>query len=142
MWHYAASAYYWAPGERDKARVAYQHAARLIEQELKINPRDSKAMLALADCYSILGRSGRARELVERALKQAPGDAENMFRAADVEEQLGDRTAALDWLGKAMRAGYPMTEIERDPTLRQLRTDPRYRALAEAAAPKPVGPRS
>jgi tetratricopeptide (TPR) repeat protein/tRNA A-37 threonylcarbamoyl transferase component Bud32 len=133
MWRYVAASYYWAPGERDKADAAYQHAAEMLEKELKINPRDSKVMLALADCYSILARPARAVELVHRALAIAPSDAENMFRAAEVYEQSGDRASALDWLGKSIRAGYPMTEIDHDPTLLQLRTDPQYEALAQAA---------
>jgi serine/threonine-protein kinase len=133
MWRNLAASYYWAPGERDKAHAAYQHAAEMLEKELKINPRDSKVMLALADCDSMLARPARALELVTRALAISPSDAENMFRAADVYEQSGDRAPALDWLGKAIRAGYPMSQIEHDPTLQQLRVDPRYKALAQAA---------
>jgi serine/threonine-protein kinase len=140
MWHYAASAYYWAPGERDKAHSAYQHAAEMIEKELKINPRDSKAMLALADCYSILGSSGKARQLMDRALKNPPSDAESMFRAAEVYVQLGDRDAAFAWLEKAVQAGYSVAEIERDPTWNDLRTDPRYQRLVQPA-PAASGPK-
>ncbi len=42
-WHYAASAYNWAPGQRDKARAAYRRAAEMIEKQLKINPREQQA---------------------------------------------------------------------------------------------------
>ncbi len=130
MWRYVAASYYWAPGERDKARAAYQHAADLIEKELKINPRDSKIMLALADCDSMLARSSQARELVKRALAISPSDAENMFRAAEIYEQAGDRVSALEWLAKAVHAGYPISEVEHDPTLQQLRTDSRYKLIS------------
>ena len=68
LWQYVAAAYYWAPGERDKARAAYQKAALMMEKELKLNPRDSKLMLALADCESMLGRRHRAVEPQEVAL--------------------------------------------------------------------------
>jgi tetratricopeptide (TPR) repeat protein len=132
-WHYAASAFNWAPGQKDKARAAYQRAAQVIESELKINPRDSKQMLALADCYSMLGRAARARELVGLALQQSHADAQNMFRAADVYVQLGDRDAAFTWLGKAIQAGYSTAEIQHDPTWNDLRTDPRYERLVQPA---------
>jgi tetratricopeptide (TPR) repeat protein len=132
-WHYAASAFNWAPGQKDKARAAYQRAAQVIESELKVNPHDSKQMLALADCYSMLGRGARARELVGQALQQSPADAQNMFRAADIYVQLGDRDTAFTWLGKAIQAGYSTAEIQHDPTWNDLRTDPRYERLVQPA---------
>ena len=132
-WHYAAAAYYWAPGERGKAAAAYQHAAEMIEKELKINPRDNKLKLALADCYSMLGQSGKAVDLVRRALGDSPSDADDMFRAAEVELQVGDQNAALKWLAKAIHGGYPVAEVENDATFDVLRGDPRYKQLVQSA---------
>ncbi|HSM51419.1 MAG TPA: hypothetical protein VLA75_08465 [Thermoanaerobaculia bacterium] len=59
----------------------------------------------------------------------APGDAEVAAIAASVHEGLGDRDAALALVASALTAGYPRWEIERDPALAALRTDPRFRSI-------------
>jgi tetratricopeptide (TPR) repeat protein len=133
IWQSAASAYTWAPGQKDKGRTAYQRAAEMMERELKINPRDNAKKLALADCYSVLGRPARARDLLRQGLQPPPSDPETLFRAADVYLQLDDRDAAFTWLGKAVQAGLPVAEVERDPTWNDLRTDPRYQRLVQPA---------
>ena len=135
IWHYAASAYTWAPGQKDKGRAAYQRAAEMIERELKINPRDDVRRLALADCYSMLGRASRARDLVQLVLQSAPRDSATLFSVADIYLQMGDRDAGLSRLGEAIQAGLPMAEVERDPTWNDLRTDPRYQQLVHPAKP-------
>ncbi|MBZ5509651.1 MAG: protein kinase [Acidobacteriia bacterium] len=133
IWQNAASAYTWAPGQKDKGRTAYQRAAEMMERELKINPRDNAKKLALADCYSVLGRPARARDLLQQGLQTPPSDPETLFRAADVYLQLDDRDAAFTWLARAIQAGTPVAEIERDPTWNDLRTDPRYQRLVQPA---------
>ncbi|HEX9119314.1 MAG TPA: tetratricopeptide repeat protein, partial [Terriglobales bacterium] len=135
IWQSAASAYTWAPGQKDKGRTAYQRAAEMMERELKINPRDNAKKLALADCYSVLGRPARARDLLQQGLQPPPSDPETLFRAADVYLQLDDRDAAFTWLARAIQAGTPVAELERDPTWNDLRTDPRYQRLVQPAKP-------
>ncbi len=128
-WYNLASAYYWAPGERAKARSAFSRAAELTEQELLINPRDAELIIRLADCYSNLSQPKRSRALLRQALSLAPNDVEIMSEAAIVYEQLGDRAKALEWIGKALRQGYSSDLVERSPSLSQLRADPRFREL-------------
>jgi hypothetical protein len=44
-----------------------------------------------------------------------------------------DRGAALEWLERAHQGGYrEYAQIERDPILAELRSEPRYRAVVEA----------
>jgi tetratricopeptide (TPR) repeat protein len=133
MWVYAAAAYYWA-GERGQAMRDYEHAAQLIENELKINPRDPKLLVELADCYAMLGKRPKAQEYLRRVVAREASDSGIMFDLAQVYEELGDRGAALDWLAKAIRAGYPPSEVQRSRSLEQLRNDPRYKQIIEAAA--------
>jgi hypothetical protein len=59
------------------------------------------------------------------------GNAEQAFMVAGAYEQLGDRAAALGWLEQALAKKYPLTTIERSPTLAELRKDARYKALVE-----------
>jgi hypothetical protein len=52
-----------------------------------------------------------------------------MFQASVVYEQLGDRKLALQWIARAIKGGFSRDLIEREPTLAQLRLDPRFPAL-------------
>ena len=48
------------------------------------------------------------------------------FSLVFVYEVTGDRTAALQWLKKAVDAGYPITEVQAARGLEELRADPRF----------------
>jgi serine/threonine-protein kinase len=123
-----ASSYYWAPGEREKARSVYEQALALVEDELRVNPRNATLLLRMADCQSRLGNTARARDSIERSLALAPGDVNLMFRAGEVYEQLGDRGQAVEWINKALGNGYPPDLVKRSPGLANLRLDPRFKA--------------
>ncbi len=127
VWSNMASAYYWAPGEREKARPAYERALGLAEQESRVNPRSAALLMRMADCQSMLGHAAQARVLVDRALGLAPQDVTIQYKAGAVYEQLGDRRHALEWIGKALAQGYPRDVVERSPSLAALRADPRFK---------------
>jgi Flp pilus assembly protein TadD len=127
VWGNLASAYYWAPGEREKARSAYERTLALAEAESRINPRNISLMLRMADCHSRLGHAAPARTLIEQAVRLDPQDVNLLFRIGEVFEQIGDRERALEWIRKAMDRGYPRDLAERSPGLTGLRADPRYR---------------
>ncbi|MBI3494263.1 MAG: protein kinase [Acidobacteria bacterium] len=126
FWSNLAAAYYWAPGERAKARPAYERALGLAKQESQVNPRNAALLLRMADCDSMLGNSQEARRLIERALALAPKDVASLFKAGVVYEQLGDRTRALEWIGKALAGGYSRDAVDRSLSLTALRADPRF----------------
>ena len=127
-WHNLAAAYQWS-NEPRKARAAFQRTAELAEEQRRVNPRDPSLLILLADAYSNLNQAQRARELLEKALALSPDAVSDMFQASVVYEQLGDRKLALQWIAKAMKAGYSQDLIEKSPTLAQLRLDPRYQGL-------------
>ncbi len=129
VWRNYAAALIWAPGERGKAASAYRKAAELAEEERKIDPRDPLTLVALADCYAMLGEPTRARALAAEGLRTGPADAGLAMMAAGVYEELGDRAEALRWIGVALKAGQPAADIEHDPTMKNLITDPRYRRM-------------
>jgi hypothetical protein len=47
----------------------------------------------------------------------------------------GEQQKALDCLKKAVQAGYPRFELEANPELAGLRSDPRYREMMAKAVP-------
>jgi serine/threonine-protein kinase len=130
VWRNLGAAYRQVQGEAARARAAYQQAARLGEEERKLDPSDALTLVDLADCYAQVGRREEARSLIQQALARAPERPEVALQAAATLEDLGDRDAALRWLGVALTHGYPRHEVERSPDLDALRKDPRYAALA------------
>jgi serine/threonine-protein kinase len=137
IWRNLGDAYYWAPNQRDKSAPAYQHAAGLLTAQLKINPQDPSLLTELALCQSMLGKTSEALDLIERAREHAASDPEISYRTAEIYEQDGDHAAALEWLSRAVKKGYPMREIQRDPTFEKVREDARYKQLLQATAAQP-----
>ena len=57
------------------------------------------------------------------ALALAPSDAGVLDMAADVYENLGDRRQAIEYVGKALRAGFTKDAIRSDPELQEALKD-------------------
>lgn len=129
LWRNLAAALYWAPGERDKARAAFEKTVQLGEADLKVNPRQPALLAELADAYAMLGSRAQALEAVAAVERLGGGDAEVAFMLAGVHEQLGDRSAAFTWLKRAVDAKYPVENIARSPFLAELRKDARYQKV-------------
>jgi serine/threonine protein kinase/tetratricopeptide (TPR) repeat protein len=127
-WHNLAAAYQWG-NEPQKSHAAFQRTAELAEEERRVNPRDPALLMLLADAYSNLDQTQRARQLLQQALAVAPVDVSDMFQASVVYEQLGDRKLALQWIGMAIKGGYSRDLIEKEPTLAKLRQDSRFQNL-------------
>jgi tetratricopeptide (TPR) repeat protein len=133
LWRNLGAAYYWAPGERAKARDAYSRCVEVGEKERELDPQNPVLLADLGDCYALLGERQRALALAAEAAKTG-GQQGGVARVlAGIHEHLGDRAAALEWAGKALRLGIPPAEIERSPSFEQLRADPRYPAIAREA---------
>ena len=126
VWRNLGAALYWAPGERDKAKPAYEKAVQLGKEELKVNPRQAGVLAELADAYSMLGRREEARDAAAAVERLASDELDALFNVASAYEQIGDRALALRWLQKALAAGYSRESIERSPGLAELRKDERY----------------
>ncbi len=141
VWRNLGLSYRWAPGEREKARPAFERALVLGEEQLLVNPRDAELLADLGDCLAMLGRTAPSRERLAAALALAPDDVEVQQRAAAAYEQLGDREAALRWIRRALAGGYPRAQVEIDPGLVDLRADPRFPKAGTSSPPGPENPR-
>ena len=130
-WRNLGAAYSWNPPEQEKAQAAFKKAIELGEQERQTNPRSQTLLVSLADCYAMVGESGRALDYVKQAMDVAPLNNSQMATVAGIHEQLGQRARALEWIGKALRGGYPRDLIDSSPSLAQLRSDPAFESLTK-----------
>jgi tetratricopeptide (TPR) repeat protein/tRNA A-37 threonylcarbamoyl transferase component Bud32 len=130
-WTNLADAYRWTPELAERAAGAYKKAVELAERELSLNPDNAEAHATLGICYAKLGRLDPARRHVERALQIEPTNPDHMLYAAIVAGIGGKKEEAIGWVRKAVSAGLGRAQIERDPELKDLRSQPGF---AEAIA--------
>ena len=136
LWANLGAASYFAPGLRERARVAYETAIKLGEEARDVTPKDIGIVAALADAHAVLAllsdkagaatHAALARSLLAGIERLKPSSPDDLFTVASTHEELGDRAQALDWLGKAVAAGYPMNSVRRSPWLKALRDDPAF----------------
>ena len=128
-WHNLAASYYWIPGQKEKSKQTYQHVKEMINEQLKVNPRDADLIMLLADCEAMLGNNEAGARYAERSMQLSPDSVENMLVAAELYEKIGKRDQALAYVKRAIDKGFSMEELSRSAGLRDLRADPRYKAL-------------
>ena len=99
----------------ETVRLRYAHA-------LARRGESAKASALVAEAERV------ARERID-AGDQTPALGIELAAAAVLRK---DRSAALDWLARAVEGGYPeYAQIERDPILAEIRSEPRYRELLD-----------
>jgi tetratricopeptide (TPR) repeat protein/TolB-like protein len=126
-WANLGDAYRWIPGADVKAGQAYDQAIALCRIELQLNPLNATIRSRMAECLAKRGHAVEANTEISRALQADPKNARVMYGAANVANANGDSFAALLWLTKAVAAGYPRDEIERNPEFAVLRDSDAYR---------------
>ncbi len=118
-----------------QAILAWQKAADLAAEELKVNPNSANALVDLATYRAKLGERASALELLTRASSLGKADADHLFREAVAYELAGERDTALRLLADAARLGYSRFDIMHAPELQALRKDPRFNsAVTQIAA--------
>jgi len=85
----------------------------------------------LASYYSMLGERNQALGYLDRSLQFGQGDKELLLNAAVVYNQLHETGASLEWLGKALAAGYSHSVVATSAALGNLHDNPRYQALMQ-----------
>ncbi len=128
-WGNLGDALYWTPGHRQEAMPAYQKAMTLLRSKLEINPRDAEALGYLAMYCAMTGDKDGATTNLQRALAVAPKSPDVLFNAAFVYNHFGDSERALQWLKKALDAGYSKSQVEANPNFDQLRDKAGFKAL-------------
>jgi serine/threonine-protein kinase len=128
VWGNLGDAYRWTPDKKERAHDAYRTAIQLLQEQLNaaIDPTlRSRFALYLAksgDTIRALGELDKIQELPDN-------DASSWFRVAVAYEVCDRRVKALAALERALRAGYSVDEVKKDPELLELRADKRYHRL-------------
>ena len=130
-WGNLAAAYFGIPTQKDKSIETYKHAIIIGEKRLKINPNDAELISNLASYYSEVGEKTKSIKFLEKSLVMASDNAQILYRAATTYERLGNRGKALEWIEKAIQNGYPRSDIENQPELKDLVADERYNKIVE-----------
>jgi len=127
LWRNLGDSYHQIPARQAEAREAYEKALQTATAELKVDPTDPVALSGIALYDAHLGRAEEAESFISRAMVASPNNSDTLFTAALVYEIIGNREKALRQLDLAAKAGFSLEEIEKEPELRKLQADPRYR---------------
>lgn len=131
-WGNLADTLYQIPYRRAEALGAYGKAIERAKARLEVNPRDATILAYSADYYAMLDQDRQARDQLARALELTSADAEVLFRAAILHNHFGDTEKTLEYLNKAVAAGFSPTVIRDTPDFDHLKSDPRFRKLLPA----------
>ncbi len=133
LWANLGDARRWSSSSRDRAPEAYARAIEAAREELRVNPGDVDARLALASSFAKTGRAAEAAPHLAAALAADPENPDVLHQAAVCEAASGRIREAADLLGRAFAHGAPRWQIEADPELRVVRASPEFLEKAAGA---------
>ncbi len=120
-------------------RTLFSRVAGLIGEsdDVYLNTGGNREVAKLNEQALAAYRSGdhrKALELTRKAHETDPRDSIALYNLACFSTLVGEKAEALDWLEKAVEAGfYAPEKIRTDEDLASLRSDPRYQAALERA---------
>jgi len=82
-----------------------------------------------------LGDKKQALLCLGQALQYGHSEKELLFTAAEVYNELGETGLALEWLTKAVRAGYSPSKFRDYPAFQNLADNPNFRQLVGNTQP-------
>lgn len=129
LWGNLGDAYRFVPDREDKSRSAYQRAIQLLQRRLETEADDFEHRSRLGLFLAKRGETSQALTEIDRLGEAAWDDPAVLYRVTLVYELAGDRSRALETLARALANGYPLSEVERDPELLDLRADLAYHQM-------------
>ena len=130
-WGNLGEAYY-LNGERLKASAAFRRGIAIAKRDLAVNDRDPVLLRDLANYHVMVDDRAYALKYIAQALGQSKSDKDALFSAALIYNHLGDKGSTLEWLGKALRAGYSPEMVRQQPDLDNLHGDARFEDLLKS----------
>jgi serine/threonine-protein kinase len=132
LWWNLGDGYYWTPGKRSQSMAAYRQAIAIAREELRVNPKDSHAYGVLAICHAMLREKQPALDALRLGLELSPTDQFLLYQAALVHNQFDQPDQTIDWLEKAVAAGYSPSRLRDYPNFDPLWANPRSQELLKA----------
>jgi Flp pilus assembly protein TadD/TolB-like protein len=123
-------------GQKDRSTASYERAIALARDALRVNPRDLAAHSVLGTSLARTGRLDEGAREMQAALALDDRHPNVLADAATVAALRRDPQAALDWIRRAVGAGYCRQIIARQPEFASLRGTPEFQSIV--AAPRPA----
>lgn len=121
-----------AAGELYKQQK-WTEAAAAFAEVTKAEPNNGRAWYFLGMSLHTLGKYEQAIEAFQKNVAIA-NNPNSMYNIACGYARLKQNDKAFEWLEKSLMAGIaPLVNIETDPDLENLRTDPRFKKMTELA---------
>jgi tetratricopeptide (TPR) repeat protein len=117
-------------GREQEAAVLRRRGVRAVEQRLRFNPDDVRALYMGANGLVALGELDRGLEWANQALMLEPGDPLVLYNVACIQCLAQQPELALDTLEQAVRVGLTQKEwLVHDSNLDSIRALPRFHAI-------------
>jgi len=139
-WGNLGDGYRWAPGRRSEAAAAYRRASELIKLQIAQKPEDADLRTRHALYLIKMGDVKAALAEIESVASRSDLSAQMRYRLAVVYELSADRERSLTAVEGALKAGYPLHELQNEPELLTLRSDARYHRLIDRLTRPKSGP--
>ncbi len=121
------SSCYERTGNIDQYNKVLQKSTEVYPRYLSQHPDDARALVFYAADLAQLGKIDEARETGKKAFELSPSDAVMLYNLACVFSRLGEKETGVDYLKKAVNAGYQSYEwIKRDADFENIRNEPGY----------------
>jgi serine/threonine-protein kinase len=130
VWANLANAYAWTK-ETGKLETVRSRELSLLEQAAKTKPNDAQVQASLAAVYAQKKMKDQALARAQTALVLAPDDPTVLVTVGSAYEILGTRKEAIQFIQKGMAKGYTLDDLQRDPDLQTLLSDPSFKPIAK-----------
>ena len=129
-----ADAYRWS-GKTQQASATYDRAIEVALKSLAVNPRDYNRMGQIAEYYAKKGDNAHALAFVRRGRAIDPKDVTLMYVQAVVDQIAGRDQDALQNVEQALKNGYSLDDLQRDPELAKLESLPEFKNFLKTLPP-------
>jgi eukaryotic-like serine/threonine-protein kinase len=126
VWNNLAEGYEWLKDE-ENAKAAREKTLELVEQAVTLNSQDADAQATLAVLLAKEGFRDKAKDRIQISLALSPDSQSVLSDVADAYELLGDRQLAVHYLHQALLKGLPSEQLNADPYLQDIVSDPSFR---------------
>ena len=131
QWGHLADALSFDPQRQAESRDVFEKALSLVTEQWEINPSDPYLIVAMARYRARLGDSAAALKAIH-SLDESALDVYVYYDLSLAYIALGDAISALESLRQAIKGGYDVNMIARDPSFDSLQGNPEFQALVDS----------